>query len=164
MLEIAIATQRQPSTCSATRLFYEPTTSLEGAEVERFLERVRSLAMDGGIEIVLVNHKLDELYAVCNRVVALVDGPVRIDVRIDEVSQHDVVVAIAGEEAADLLAAQASALNSLAEEVDSPPRSAHKTPSAASVVEPVLVSAGGRRLEVRGLQAPGFEIVTFRFP
>lgn len=94
LLEIAIATFRK----ARYLLLDEPTTSLEGRQVDNFLETVRDLAADG-LGIVLVNHKLDELYAVASRIVALVDGEVRIDAPIGDVSRDDVVRAIAGEEA-----------------------------------------------------------------
>jgi ABC-type sugar transport system ATPase subunit len=95
LLEIAIATHRN----ARYLLLDEPTTSLEGVQIERFLEKVRSLARDRGMGIVLVDHKLEELYAVVTRVVALVDGRVRIDGTVEEVGRDAVVTAIAGEEA-----------------------------------------------------------------
>ena len=96
LLEIAIATHRQASYL----LLDEPTTSLEGEQIEHFLERVRTLARDQQLGILLVNHKLEELFAAATRVVALVDGRVRIDGPADGVSREDVVQAIAGDEAA----------------------------------------------------------------
>ena len=104
LLEVAIATHRD----ARYLLLDEPTTSLEGGQVDRFLDTVRALG-ERGLGIVLVDHKLEELYAVCSRIVALVDGEVRIDGRVDEVSRDDVVHAIAGEDAADRDAPSASA-------------------------------------------------------
>lgn len=98
LLEIAIATHRN----ARFLLLDEPTTSLEGAQVDRFLDTVRSLSARG-IGIILVDHKLEELYAVASRVVALVDGQVRIDADVSAVSRQDVVAAIAGEEAVELV-------------------------------------------------------------
>lgn len=92
LLEIAIATHRE----ARYLLLDEPTTSLEGDQIERFLEKVRSLARDDGLGILLVDHKLDELYSVASEIVALVDGEVRIEGRADEVSRVEVVRAIAG--------------------------------------------------------------------
>lgn len=94
LLEIAIATHRDVRYL----LLDEPTTSLEGGQIERLLERVRTLARDQGLGILLVNHKLEETYAVGDRIVALVDGQVRIDAPMGEVSRADVVRAIAGED------------------------------------------------------------------
>ena len=93
LMEIAIATTRN----TRYLLLDEPTTSLEGDQVESFLEWVRDLSKKEGIGIVLVNHKLDELYAVADKIVALVDGKVRISGSADEVSHAEVVTAIAGE-------------------------------------------------------------------
>ncbi|MCH1883933.1 sugar ABC transporter ATP-binding protein [Agrococcus sp. ARC_14] len=96
LLEVAIATHRK----ARYLLLDEPTTSLEGEQVDRFLETVRALAQQG-LGIVLVDHKLEELYAVCSRIIALVDGEVRIDGLVDQVSRGDIVHAIAGEDAGD---------------------------------------------------------------
>ncbi|QCR18194.1 sugar ABC transporter ATP-binding protein [Agrococcus sp. SGAir0287] len=93
LLEVAIATHRD----ARYLLLDEPTTALEGRQVDRFLETVRGLA-DRGLGIVLVDHKLEELYAVCDRIVALVDGEVRIDGSVDTVHRADVVHAIAGDD------------------------------------------------------------------
>ncbi len=91
LLEVAIATSRD----ARYLLLDEPTTSLEGTQVDRFLETVRGLASDG-LGIVLVDHKLEELYAVADRIVALVDGELRIDARVADVPRDEVVKAIAG--------------------------------------------------------------------
>ncbi|QZY52954.1 sugar ABC transporter ATP-binding protein [Leucobacter tenebrionis] len=93
LLEVAIRTHRN----ARYLLLDEPTTSLEGNQVARFLDTVQSLAARG-FGIVLVNHKLEELYEVCSRVVALVDGEVRIDAKVGEVGRDEVVAAIAGED------------------------------------------------------------------
>ncbi|WFE20732.1 sugar ABC transporter ATP-binding protein [Solwaraspora sp. WMMD937] len=94
LLEIAIAIHRDVSYL----LLDEPTTSLEGGQVERFLDTVRDLVRDQRVGVLLVDHKMEELYAVANRVVALVDGRVRIDGAVDEVPREEVVRAIAGTE------------------------------------------------------------------
>lgn len=91
LLEVAIATSRD----ARYLLLDEPTTSLEGQQVDRFLEMVRSLAAEG-LGIGLVDHKLDELYAVADRIVALVDGEVRIDGQVSDVARDEVIKAIAG--------------------------------------------------------------------
>ena len=51
----------------------EPTAALTGAETARLLEIVRGLARRG-IGVILVSHRLDEIYAVADRVVVLRDG------------------------------------------------------------------------------------------
>lgn len=96
LLEIAIATTKD----TRYLLLDEPTTSLEGEQVDRLLDYIKDLVRSNGIGILLVDHKLDELYRVCDRIVALVDGKVCLDVDAREVPHEEVVAAIVGEEAA----------------------------------------------------------------
>ena len=98
LLEIAIATSHQ----ARFLLLDEPTTSLEGKQVESLLEIVKSLAKDDGLGIVFINHKLDELFAVSDEVVALVNGKVRIQGPTDRVDRAEVIHAIAGSDIADV--------------------------------------------------------------
>ena len=51
----------------------EPTSSLDEREVEILFGVVRQLKSDG-ISVLFVSHKLDELYAVCDRVTIMRDG------------------------------------------------------------------------------------------
>ena len=94
LLEIAIATSRQ----ARFLLLDEPTTSLEGSQVEPLLAMVKSLAKDEGLGIVFINHKLDELFAISDEVVALVNGKVQIQGPTDRVDRAEVIRAIAGSE------------------------------------------------------------------
>lgn len=136
MLEIAVATHRN----ARCLLLDEPTTSLEGDQVERFLETVRTLARERRLGILFVDHKLDELYAVGDRIVALVDGRVRIDAAVSNVPRDEVVAAIAGEDVAHPASAGPSA------------------PVAA--VAPVVAGLGGRQLVVSHLRAEGVDDVS----
>ncbi|MBN9104491.1 MAG: sugar ABC transporter ATP-binding protein [Propionibacteriaceae bacterium] len=94
LLEIAIATSRN----ARFLLLDEPTTSLEGDQVEQLLKLVRGLAVDEGLGIVFINHKLDELFAISDEVVALVNGQVRIQGPTDRINRAEVITAIAGAE------------------------------------------------------------------
>jgi ABC-type sugar transport system ATPase subunit len=104
LLEIAIAARQRKA---RFLLLDEPTTSLEGSQVDRFLATIAGLGNDG-IGIILVDHKLDELYKVASRVIALVDGEVRIDADVATVDRREVVRAIAGDEAVAADAAKPS--------------------------------------------------------
>jgi len=101
LLEIAVATARD----TKYLLLDEPTTSLEGGQVNVFLKRIAVLARDKNIGILLVDHKLDELYEVAHDIVALVDGSVRISGPASDIERADIVRAIAGDEAAEHLLA-----------------------------------------------------------
>ncbi|MEE6288505.1 sugar ABC transporter ATP-binding protein [Georgenia sp. MJ173] len=96
LLEIAVAIHRD----AQYLLLDEPTTSLEGKQIDHLLEVVKGLATERGMGVLMVNHKMDELYTVADRIAALVDGELRIDARVDEVSREDVIAAIVGEETA----------------------------------------------------------------
>ncbi|MBN9645289.1 sugar ABC transporter ATP-binding protein [Corynebacterium mendelii] len=91
LLEIAIATTKNVRYL----LLDEPTTSLEGKQVDRLLDYLKELAASG-IGILIVDHKLDELYRLADRIVAIVDGQVCLDRRVDELNHDDVVEAIVG--------------------------------------------------------------------
>lgn len=95
LLELAIATHRN----AQYLLLDEPTSSLEGEQVDKLLATIRSLANDQAVGILFINHKLDELYAVSDHIVALMDGEMSISGPAKSVAREDVVRAIAGEEA-----------------------------------------------------------------
>ncbi|MFV0451665.1 MAG: sugar ABC transporter ATP-binding protein [Propioniciclava sp.] len=147
LLEVAIVTSHR----ARYLLLDEPTTSLEGRQVDRFLESVRSMA-DRGLGIILVDHKLDELYSVADRVVALVDGELRIDARVSEVPRGEVVSAIAG---ADLETARRKAAGDRQPWQKTSP-SVRVTDLAGSVLRGVTLQAhAGRVLGLYGLVGSG---------
>jgi len=95
LMELAIAMQRN----ARYLLLDEPTTSLEGDQIDRLLETIRTMAHRQGVGIMLIDHKLDELYAVADHMIALVDGIVRINRPSSQVAREDMVRAVAGDEA-----------------------------------------------------------------
>ncbi|MDR0782240.1 MAG: sugar ABC transporter ATP-binding protein [Propionibacteriaceae bacterium] len=98
LMEIAVAIHRD----ARYLLLDEPTTSLEGEQITELLAVVKTLARERGIGVLYISHKLEELYQISDRVVALVDGLVRIDGPTSSVPRADLIAAIAGSEAADL--------------------------------------------------------------
>jgi ribose transport system ATP-binding protein len=75
----------------------EPTSSLDDKEVEVLFGVIRGLKADG-VSIIFVSHKLDELYAVCDRVTIMRDGrTVRVS-DMGELSKLDLVTAMLGRE------------------------------------------------------------------
>lgn len=115
LLEIAVATHRD----AKYLLLDEPTTSLEAEQVNQFLDLVRELSKERGLGILLIDHKMSELYAVADRIVALVDGEVRIDADVNSVSQELVIEAITGEPATTT--ADGVQVQSLSEGESNPP-------------------------------------------
>ena len=77
----------------------EPTSSLDDREVESLFAVIRGLKRDG-VSTVFVSHKLDELFAVCDRVTIMRDGTtVRVGA-MAEMSKLDLVAAMLGRDLA----------------------------------------------------------------
>ncbi len=68
-----VAIARAVSTDSKLVIMDEPTSSLDDREVETLFEVIRSLKADG-VSVIFITHRLDELYAVCDRVTIMRDG------------------------------------------------------------------------------------------
>lgn len=126
LLELAIATHRN----ARYLLLDEPTTSLEGDQIEDLLETIRTLARQQGVGIMLIDHKLDELYAVADHMVALIDGNVRINRSSALVAREDMVRAVAGEEAVAQFGASPGAAASTQESAPGLERDSSITTSA----------------------------------
>lgn len=152
LLEIAVATHRD----AKFLLLDEPTTSLESEQVEQFLALVRELSKKRGIGILLIDHKMSELYAVADRIVALVDGEVRIDADVDSVSQELVIEAITGEAATTTDGS--AAVHPMSDEASTPPGdvvlAVHdlRTPDLEGVS---ITAHAGRVLGIYGLIGSG---------
>jgi ABC-type sugar transport system ATPase subunit len=59
----------------------EPTAVIAGREVELLFERLRRLR-DSGVSVIFISHRLEEVFAICDRVTVLKDG--------ERVGTHDV--------------------------------------------------------------------------
>jgi len=73
----------------------EPTAALTAGETARLLEWLRELRTRG-TTIVYVTHRLDEVFALCDRVVVLRDGKTALTARVAELTPDDVVRAMVG--------------------------------------------------------------------
>jgi galactofuranose transport system ATP-binding protein len=77
----------------------EPTSSLDEREVETLLDVIRQLKADG-VSIIYVSHKLDELYAVCDRVTIMRDGRTVRSGTMSEISKLELVSLMLGRDVA----------------------------------------------------------------
>jgi galactofuranose transport system ATP-binding protein len=75
----------------------EPTSSLDDREVAVLFDVVRQLKAEG-VSVIFVSHKLDELYAVCDRVTVMRDGRTVHTSAMTEVSKIDLVTTMLGRE------------------------------------------------------------------
>ncbi len=73
----------------------EPTSSLDDREVEGLFRVIRGLKADG-VSTVFVSHKLDELYAVCDRVTIMRDGSTVRAAAMTDLSKLDLVASMLG--------------------------------------------------------------------
>lgn len=154
LLEIAIATSRK----ARFLLLDEPTTSLEGEQVESLLKVVKRLVTEEGLGIVFINHKLDELFEVSDEVVALVDGRVQIQGPVERVNRREVIRAIAGADLDESEAPTSQAADFAASNVEEAPgtialEAEHvRTPELTDVS---LSAREGRVLGIYGLVGSG---------
>jgi galactofuranose transport system ATP-binding protein len=75
----------------------EPTSSLDDREVEVLFGVIRQLKA-AGVSVIFVSHKLDELYAVCDRVTIMRDGRTVRVAAMTDMSRLDLVTTMLGRE------------------------------------------------------------------
>jgi len=80
----------------------EPTSSLAEREVEVLFDVIRRLKASG-VSVIFVSHKLDELYAVCDRVTVMRDGRTVRTGAMGEVTRLDLVTTMLGRELEQVL-------------------------------------------------------------
>jgi ribose transport system ATP-binding protein len=106
-------------------LMDEPTSSLQGADVDRLFALIRRLAARG-IAVVYISHFLEEVRQIAQRVTVLRDGRTVTTGAIDELTNEQVVQAMVGRPATDLFPARTrgpvGAVVLSARNVSSPPR------------------------------------------
>ena len=82
--------------------FDEPTSALGPAETNRLFALIRRLR-DDGTAVVYVSHRLEEVFAICERVVVMRDGHIVADEPAESLDEDGLVALMAGQElAADL--------------------------------------------------------------
>lgn len=92
LLEIAAALGRN----TKVLLLDEPTTALEPNQVEILFDIIRKLAKEQNLIVLLVDHKLDEILSVCNKVTAFADGKVILSGKTSEISLEQLTEAVVG--------------------------------------------------------------------
>lgn len=79
----------------------EPTSALAVAEVEAVLRLIRKLAASG-VSIILITHRLQDLFRVCDRIAVMYEGLKVAERRVGETDLEDLVGLIVGEKAKKL--------------------------------------------------------------
>jgi rhamnose transport system ATP-binding protein len=75
----------------------EPTAALSGAEVERLFTVARTL-QEHGAAVLFVSHRLDEVFALCQRVTVMRDGRHRFSGPLEGMAHDDLVSLMVGRE------------------------------------------------------------------
>jgi len=76
-------------------IFDEPTAALTGAETTRLFGVIRQLR-DRGVGVVYISHRLEEIFAVADRVTVLKDGAWRGTLSVSETSTDDLIRRMVG--------------------------------------------------------------------
>ncbi|MDQ3870309.1 MAG: sugar ABC transporter ATP-binding protein, partial [Chloroflexota bacterium] len=92
-----VAIARAVSFKSKLVVMDEPTSSLDEPEVETLFEVIRQLKRDG-VSVIFVSHRLDDLYAVCDRVTIMRDGQTIDERRMSEISRLELVARMLGKD------------------------------------------------------------------
>jgi rhamnose transport system ATP-binding protein len=77
----------------------EPTAALSAAEVDRLFEVIRTLRA-GGAAVLFISHRLEEVFAICQRVTVMRDGKHVLSQVLDGLTPDDLVRAMVGRELA----------------------------------------------------------------
>jgi ABC-type sugar transport system ATPase subunit len=86
----------------------EPSAVLAGEELDRLFRVIHQLASDG-VAIAYVSHRLDEIFAHCDRYTVLKDGQVVATGRVDEVDRSGLVRMMVGRPVSDSFPDRAAA-------------------------------------------------------
>lgn len=85
----------------------EPTASMNGEQVDSFFDVLRELSGEHGMGIVLVSHRLAEVFRIADRITVLREGAVAMSGRKrTEIGREELLVTLIGSQAKELLQAQ----------------------------------------------------------
>jgi len=93
MVEIAKAWAIRPSLL----ILDEPTSSLSKAETDNLFERVRELKSQG-TAVILITHRLDEIFQICDEAVVLKDGILVASKNSADITKNDLIRFMVGRE------------------------------------------------------------------
>ena len=95
----------------------EPTSALNDVETNYLFDLIRR-ASEAGIAILYISHKLEELFAIADRVVVLRDGCVTGELSIRETNKNELIARMVGRELTDLFPKTSNPIGDVALEVD----------------------------------------------
>lgn len=99
----AVAIARAVAFRARVVIMDEPTASLAVKEVGKVLDLIRHLR-EGGVSVILISHRLQDIFTVCDRVMVLRSGECVAERAIGDISMDETVKYIVGAEAGNLSA------------------------------------------------------------
>ncbi len=90
LVEIMRATSTEPKLL----ILDEPTASLGEGEIEPFLKFVKKLTTDINISVIYITHKLEEIFAIADKVTVMADGKKTMTANIADITQDECVKAM----------------------------------------------------------------------
>ena len=91
----AVAVARATAFDAKVVIMDEPTAALAVKEVAKVLDLIKGLR-DRGISVILISHRLDDIFYVCDRVMALFHGRNFEEGRLEDVERNELVGWIMG--------------------------------------------------------------------
>ena len=91
----AVAVARATAFDARVVIMDEPTAALAVREVAKVLDMIKDLR-DQGLGVILISHRLDDIFYVCDRVMALYHGRNFEDAPLDQIERNDVIGWIMG--------------------------------------------------------------------
>ncbi|MGX9290347.1 sugar ABC transporter ATP-binding protein [Bacillus sp. A015] len=134
MIEIAKALM----TDAKVIIMDEPTAALTDREIEKLFQVIESLKKEG-VSIVYISHRMEEIFAICDRITIMRDGKTVDTKAIPETDFHEVVKKMVGRELTD--------------------RYPKRTPSKGDIVLEVKQATGKRRFQDISFSVKAGEIV-----
>lgn len=86
----------------------EPTSSLDAGEVKTLFQVIQNLRAQG-IAVIFISHRIDEIFAICQRVTVLKDGHLVGTHNVGEISKVQLVSEMIGRDATSIVEAKAKA-------------------------------------------------------
>lgn len=91
----AVAVARATAFDAKVVIMDEPTAALAIREVNKVLDLIKSLR-DHGVSVVLISHRMDDIFYVCDRVMALFRGSNFAEARLNQTDRNEVIGWIMG--------------------------------------------------------------------
>ena len=77
-------------------LLDEPTTALQPDQIDLLIKALRRIVAERDVAVAMIDHKIDELYAVADRITVLTDGKVVLSDTVDNAPRERLIDAIVG--------------------------------------------------------------------